>query len=152
MADEDSGAKDLLGDPWTPPRDPRGRKRHKRNKQVAESVAVLRASGSTVEEVALRTGLSEPTLRKYYFRELDEGRVLARQMVVEAMYQKALAGNAGAARFIREEFERGEGNVPLKAKPVEKPAKEEALGKKAAADRDAKTAHEGTGWGNLLTH
>lgn len=111
MSDENAGLTDLWGDPWTPPKDRRGRKSHKWLKQVAENVAVLKASGLTVELIASRIGLSEPTLRKYYFRELDEGADLAQAVLNEAMWKKALAGNVGAARYIREEFGRGTAKV-----------------------------------------
>lgn len=148
MSDENGQATDLLGDPWTEARDPRGRKRHRRLPQIAEKVAVLRASDLTVEEIAARVGLSEPTLRRYYFRELKSGPALAKSLIVEAMYAKAKAGNVSAARFIREEFSRGETAVPVAREPKPQPATD--LGKKAQADLDAQTAHEGTGWGELL--
>jgi AraC-like DNA-binding protein len=108
MGDENPPVTDLLGDPWSEPRDARGRKRHKRIPQVAEKVAVLRASGLTVEKIALRVGLSEPTLRKYYLRELEDGPAFAQAVLNEAMWAKALAGNVGAARYIREEFGKGD--------------------------------------------
>ncbi len=111
MADENDGLVDLWGDPWTPEPDPRGRKRHRRAPQVAEQVAVLRAAGLTVEEVATRLVLSEPTLRKYYFRELDGGAKMAQAVLTEAMWKKAKEGNVSAARFIRESF--GSLQVPL---------------------------------------
>ncbi|MDB5458139.1 MAG: hypothetical protein JWP92_3724 [Caulobacter sp.] len=102
---------DLFGDPWTAPRDPRGRKRHKRLPQIAEKVAVLRATGATEEEIALRVGLCDKTLRKYYFRELTEGPALARAMVDEVMYRKAMGGNVSAARYIKERFEKGDASL-----------------------------------------
>ncbi|MFZ4605166.1 MAG: hypothetical protein ACOYM5_02810 [Caulobacter sp.] len=152
MAEKSDPPVDLLGDPWTPPRDPRGRKRHKRSPQIAEKIALFRATGLTVEQIACRSGLSEPTLRKYYFRELENADALARSVLVEAMYDKAKSGVVGAARFLREEFERGEVAVPV-AKQL-RPAAEahEKLGKKAAADRDAQTAHGGTEWEHVLKH
>ncbi|MNU34510.1 hypothetical protein D3C71_230930 [compost metagenome] len=138
MGDENAELTDLWGDPWTPPKDRRGRKSHRWLKQVAENVAVLKASGLTVELIASRIGLSEPTLRKYYFRELDEGAGLAQAVLNEAMWKKALAGNVGAARYIREEF--GKGDVKTAANRVrEREQAPVALGKKeerkAAAGR-----------------
>lgn len=131
MADENGGLTDLWGNPWTPEPDPRGRKRHKRSPQVAENVSVLRAAGLTVEQIAARIGLSEPTLRKYYFRELDDGAVLAEAVLTEAMWKKAREGNVSAARFIRETFKQGDAveadrRVSSRARPV----REEAVGKK----------------------
>lgn len=132
MADENAGLTDLLGDPWTEARDPRGRKRHKRLVQVAEKVSVLRAAGLTVEQIAARVGLSEPTLRKYYFRELDDGATLAEAVLTEAMWKKAREGNVSAARFIRETFKQGdasEADRRVKGRAVREP-REEPLGKK----------------------
>lgn len=131
MTDENAGAVDLLGDPWTPPRDPRGRKRHKRNAQVAENVALLKASGQTVEAIALRLGISEPTLRKYYFREIEQGADLAEAVLNEAMWKKALAGNVGAARFIRENMKQGEARAASTRVRDRAPPKDAPLGKKA---------------------
>jgi len=108
MSDENGEAVDLLGDPWREPKDQRGRKRHKWNKQVAENIAVLKAAGHTVEMIASRVGLSEPTLRKYYFRELTEGADLAQARLAEVMWQKAMDGNVSAARFVREAFGKGD--------------------------------------------
>lgn len=136
MADENAGLTDLWGDPWTPEPDPRGRKRHKRCVQIAENVAVLRASGLTVEQIAARLVLSEPTLRKYYFRELDSGAALAEAVLTEAMWRKARDGNVSAARFIRETFGKGEA-VRADARIRERPAKEPVIGKKEQRQRAA---------------
>lgn len=131
MSDENSGDVDLFGDPWKAPKDRRGRRSHRWNKQTAENIAVLRASGLTVELIAARVGLSEPTLRKYYFWELDEGADLAQAVLNEAMWKKAMAGNVGAARYIREEF--GSGRSKDAANRVRRrEAKEPPLGKKEA--------------------
>lgn len=130
MSDENSGLVDLWGDPWTPERDPRGRKRHKRLPQIAEKVSVLRASGLTVEQIAARLVLSEPTLRKYYFRELEAGEALALAVLTESMWAKARDGNVGAARFIREQFSKGEA-LQAEGRVREREARPAATGKKA---------------------
>lgn len=102
--------------------------------------------------IALRVGLSEPTLRQYYFRELSEGATLARAVLVERQWERAKEGVVGAARFIREEFEKGEAAVPVGRRAAPAEPKAEKLGKKAQADADAQTAHKGTSWGDLLPH
>jgi lambda repressor-like predicted transcriptional regulator len=134
MADETGPVVDLLGDPWTPPRDPRGRKRHRRLPQVAETVALLRATGLTVEQVAGRVGLSEPTLRRYYLRELDKGEDLVEALLNEAMWQKAKAGNVSAARFIREQLQKGQASAALerRASPATRLGKKEERQQAAA--------------------
>ncbi len=145
---------DLLGDPWSEPRDPRGRKSHKRDRQVAEKIGLLRGAGLTAEQISIRVGLSEPTLRKYYLRELTEGATLARAVMLEKLSEKAMGGNVAAAKAMLAEFAKGSAAVPIAARrAVEpRPARAEQLGKKAALERDAQTAHKGTGWGDLLKH
>jgi hypothetical protein len=146
MVGDDQPKRDLLGDPWTPPRDPRGRRPLGRKSQVAENIAVLRAAGNTVEEIALVTGISEPTLRKYYFRELDKGLELARAVLIKELWRRALDGSVPAIREVFRRFETGAAAVPVPRRPKA----DDKLGKKAAADLDAQTAHEDTEWGQLL--
>lgn len=148
MSEESDGPKDLLGDPWTPPRDPRGRKRHRRLPQVAEKVAVLRALGHRVEDIARRLGLSEPTLRKYYFRELENASALAEAVLDEKIWTRAMEGSVPAQRLLKDMLAKGKAAVPLK--PVKAPEKAPKLGKKEQANLDALSAHEGTSWGDLL--
>jgi hypothetical protein len=105
------GGVDLFGDPWTPPKDPRGRKRHNRLPQLAEKVAVLRATGATEEEIAPSIGVSVPTLRKYYLRELTEGPALALAQLDAVMYAKAKAGNVSAAKYVRDRFKDGDASL-----------------------------------------
>lgn len=128
MSRKTSQLTDLFGDPWTPPRDPRGRKSHKRAKETAEKVAVLRASGHTVEDIALRMGLSEPTLRKYYFRELDHGRALAEAVLDEALWARAMDGNVSAMKELKAQFAKGRATAV--SNPLKTPTSER-LGKKA---------------------
>ena len=126
------GAVDLFGDPWTPPRDPRGRKRHKVTPQGREIVAQLNAAGATDEEIALQLGLCAKTLRKYYFRELEHGVSLARNEVLRKLYDKAMTGNVAAMKEYLRQTEKGAAaaamNGPRPSAP-EKPEKPE--GKKA---------------------
>lgn len=147
---EDSEGLDLLGDPWVETRGRGGRKRHRRLPQVAEKVGVLRATGATVEAIASRLGLSEPTLRKYYFRELRSGSDLARQVLIEAMWKKALAGNVSAANYIRQEMARGDAEAFVtSSRPAHTP-RPTPTGKKEAAQLAATTAGQGTDWGDDL--
>ncbi len=151
MADDSAPAVDLLGDPWTPPRDPRGRKRHRGFPQIAETVAVLRATGMGVEDIAGRIGLSAPTLRKYYFRELDQGHSLAKAVLTEAIWKSALEGKTSSQRLAMQLIEQGDAAVPM-ARGKAPGDREEPMGKKAQADFDALDAHQGTSWAELLPH
>lgn len=155
MAEDSDEPTDLFGNPWEEPRDPRGRKAHQRSPEVAEKIAVLRAAGLTVEQIAARSHMSEPTLRKYYLRELVDGSTLAQAALDEVIWAKAMQGNVPAAKFMRDRFAKGEAAVPVAASDArradpEPAADEEPTGKKAAADKAALTAHEGTEWGEVL--
>ena len=108
MSEESSDPTDLFGDPWTPPRDPRGRKRHRPSPQGREIVAQLKAGGASEEEIALQLGLSAPTLKKYYFRELEHGVSLARNEVLRMLYAKAKGGNVTAMRAYLAETAKGQ--------------------------------------------
>lgn len=152
MAEESEGPTDLFGQPWTEQRDPRGRKSHRRTPQVAEMVAVLKATGSTNDEIAARIGLSLPTLKKYYFRELDEGGARARQVLIETMWRKALSGNVAAAKFVRDLFPKGDAAAFLEATQRNEPGPSSParVGKKEAAQLAAQTAGQDSEWGDDL--
>jgi hypothetical protein len=148
MTDENGPTVDLLGDPWTEAKDPRGRKRHKRSKQVSETIAVLRASGATEEEIAARVLLDGKTLRKYYSRELAKGPALARAVLIEGLWGKAKSGNVSAARVILAELGKGDArlaNEAIARREKATPAASAPEGKKAQAkaDADAAVAAEG---------
>jgi hypothetical protein len=85
-----------------------------------------------VEAIATQVGLSEPTLRKYYLRELERGPDLARGRVLEQMYSKAMAGNVTAQRAFLQLTETGlatvaAGKIDQRGAPEPRP---ERLGKK----------------------
>lgn len=107
MDTENTEETDLFGNPWRPLKDQRGRKRHKWSSYVAEKIAVLRATGLNQEQIGDRLGVDPKTLRKYYSRELEEGPSLAKALLDEKMWEKALGGNVSAARYCRESFETG---------------------------------------------
>lgn len=132
-------ATDLFGNPWEPPKDGRGRKRHKRIPQVAEMVAVLRAGGATQEEIARTVGISVPTLTANYWDELTDGPALARAQLVGKLYRQGMNGNVSAAKAALAQFERGDAKLasskmqqrgPVAAQPAK-------LGKKEQRDEAA---------------
>lgn len=100
-----------------------------------------------VPEIALRTGLSEPTLRKYYFRELSYGTKMLRAEVVGMVMEKAKTGNVSAMKLALQILERGEAEGF--DKPA-RPARSPRLGKKEEADLAAETAGQGSDWGDDL--
>lgn len=151
MADDSEPVLDLLGDPWVEPRSNRGRRPIRWNAQVAEKIAFLVAAGSTQADIAARFNVDVKTLRKNYSRELKQGRTLARQVLIEAAAEKALAGSAAHARIVLQEMKRGDvaafeeeiGRAPRKAKA-------QKLGKKESAQIAAQTAGQDSEWGDDL--
>jgi len=101
-----------------------------------------------VPDIAAQVGLSEPTLRKYYLPELQEGPRQAQAVLDQVMWAKARAGNVPAAKYIEKRFEKGGAKAPVPKREA-KPAQ---LGKKDTQQLEALTAHEDTEWGDLLKH
>jgi len=143
---------DFWGVPLPEPKDRRGRKAHVRNDEVAKNIALSRATGSTVEDIAELVGLDPKTLNKYYSRELEKAPELVEAVLDRAIFEQAMQGRVGAQRLMKEMLARGKAAVPLaraKATGRKKPTSE-PLGKKAQASADAVTAHQGTSWGEVL--
>lgn len=115
--------------------------------ELRRRVAIAAGSGTmTHEEIAIGLGISRPTLEKHFEVELAEGAYRKRLEVLEAMHAAALKGNVTAAREYLARSPRASPTRP----PADQPEKPEKVGKKEQADRDARTAHEGTEWESLL--
>jgi hypothetical protein len=137
----EGGDVDLFGEPWTPPKDPRGRKGHQRTVQLSEKISLLRATGASKEEIAELVCLSVKTIEKYYSRELNEGPALAKALVDQIMFRKALGGNVSAAKYVQGRFKDGDASLAqqrVKARAEaatdvgsQRPAPVERIGKKA---------------------
>ena len=134
---------DLLGDPVRPLRDPRGRPAYAKNKENQLLVIQYRGMGCTEAEIATLMGCDPKTLRKHFSRELDHGALFLDSLMVQVLVKKALEGNVGAAKAVREmtqaRAQKGAG------KPVPKVS---ALGKKAITEQQAKVPPQA--WGDLL--
>jgi transcriptional regulator with XRE-family HTH domain len=147
MAEDVPGPTDLLGDPLRALPDRRGRRKLKFTTEVYDKVEVLRASGMTQEEIAKAIGITVPTLRKYFFQELQDGEVRTRADIIAAMAEKALKGSVPAARLVLGLLDQGKAAVPIGTPKAPRPEK---LGKKEQLNLDAQTGEEGTGWEGLL--
>lgn len=117
----------------------------KPTKAQRETVAIAAGGGMAHEEIALALDVSLPKLRKMLAAELANGAHDKRMRVIEAIHRLAVKGNAAAARVYLSA-------VPQAAAPAPEPEKPkvEPLGKKAAANEEAKTAQVGTGWADIL--
>jgi hypothetical protein len=135
----DGTARDLLGDPIGPYRDPRGRKKLKVTNELRERVAVLRAGGMDREEIADAIGCCEKTLRTYFLSELNKGKSAKRAEVVEKLFKMAIGGSVPAMKAF----------LALGAKTEAIP-RVPKLGKKEQLLKDAETAHHSSGWGELV--
>lgn len=144
----ESGGVDLFGEEIREPEDGRGRPAHVATDENRNKVSVLRAAGFEVLEIAAKMGVSEKTLRKYYFPELEKGALEKRAELALKLYEVAMSGNVSALKAFADLLEKGQA-LPPPPKP-EADDKPEKLGKKKQAEADAVDAHEGTSWQGLL--
>lgn len=92
---------DLLGDPIPPNFGRRGRPPHVPTQENRNKVILLLAQGWTDDRIAGALGITKPTLRKHYFREL-RARDVARDRVeaigLLTLWQQGRAGNTAAMK------------------------------------------------------
>lgn len=147
MGSENSGATalelDLLGDPFRPLRDPRGRPSYAKSKENQLLVINLRAAGWSEDQVATFMQCDPKTLRKHFSRELAHGALFLEGIALQGLTKRALEGNVGALKEVLAIARAA--NAP-KA-PGQNP-KASVLGKKEQQDRDAGLPPKG--WGDLL--
>lgn len=106
------------------------------------------------EAIALVLGITPPTLRKHFERELTQGAYTKRFEALQGMHSAAKRGNVSAAKtylagvvdFMAPSPEAG---APAPA-PAPAPTAAPPKGKKEQAQAAAKTAHLGTDWDGLL--
>jgi len=143
-----SGDVDMFGVPIGPIRDRRGRPSFAKTKENQELVALLISAGWTQERIARYIGCDEKTLRKYFSRELREGADLIEATCLQVALKRARTGHLPSVNRLLDVIEnRGR---PAPPAPESKSGPREKVGKKEQANRDAQTAHQETGWGDLL--
>jgi hypothetical protein len=152
LSDWDS---DLLGDPIPEGLGKRGRPPHRPSDENRRKVMVLAAFDKNEAQIAASLGISEPTLKKHYFREL-RSRLEARQRLegklLSALMKQVDAGNVSAIDKVFKRLDRHDLALgvpkPAKARPTRAPK----LGKKEQAVVDAGEASKDGEWGSLLRH
>lgn len=135
---------DLFGHPVHPRREGKGRPEHVRCDEISHKISILLAIGRDIGEIAAIVGLSQPTLRKHYFSELQARATARDRLTAKQLYRlnkAAEGGNVAAekALFALVERERTKLTADRLAGPSPKPARPAAakLGKKAQAEADA---------------
>lgn len=147
MEAQNSGASalelDLLGDPYRPLRDPRGRPSFAKSKENQLLVINLRAANWSEDQIATFMQCDPKTLRKHFSRELAHGALFLEGIALQVLTKRALEGNVGAAKEVLAIARAA--NAP---KSAARPAKATPLGKKEQQARDAGAPPQG--WGDLL--
>lgn len=110
-------------------------------------VALGASTGMTREQLAAAVGITIPTLLKHFEAELTTGAANMQIEMVRTLYEAGKGGNASAAKaFIALTSKAHEAFVP----PLPRAERPEPKGKKEQANEDAKTAHVGSDWADLL--
>lgn len=97
---------DLLGDPIPEGFGRRGRPPHVPTDEKRLKVRVLLAFSDDEAEVAAGIGVSVPTLRKHYFRELKDKASARRQLKATLLYRLMEQSEQGNATAIEKLFKR----------------------------------------------
>lgn len=148
---------DLLGDPIPDGWGKRGRPQHIATRENRNKVMMLLALGWSNERIAKALGITAPTLRKNYFRELrvrDEARDRMDATLAAMLWDQAIGGNVAAIKEFRKLVERndlmnGHNAFYRQAAPEPKKAAPK-LGKKEEAALAAETAGQDSDWGDDL--
>ena len=129
-----------------------GRPPHEPSPQTRAMVETFSAFGIPQDDIARVIGITAPTLREHYRDEIDLGLIKANAKVAQNLFTiacKQTREGLDAAKFwLRTRAGWSEYAPP----PSRSPDSPESLGKKAQANLEAETAHEGTEWGGLLRH
>lgn len=148
---------DLLGDPIPEGHGKRGRPTHIATVKNRNKVMMLLALGWSNSRIANALGITPPTLRKNYFRELkirEQARDRLDGNLAAMLWESAKGGNVAAMKEYRKLVERNDqmnaaanfGAIPEKPKGESK----QPVGKKEQAEQAALVAGEDTEWGNDL--
>lgn len=150
---------DLLGDPVPEGFGRRGRPPHVPTPDKRTKVLLCLAQGWPNGRIARALGITEPTLRKHYFRELkvrDEARDRLEATRLHRLWSMGREGNVAALKEFGRIMERQDADEARRRFDEETEAGVVAetarrkLGKKEAAQLEAQSAGHGTDWGSDL--
>jgi len=127
---------------------PRGRPKHEPDQRSRDIVEALSGFGIPTEKIASVIGISQRTLLKAYRSEIDRGAAVVEAKLIGNLLRLSGGSDGTALKAIMFSLQCRFGWSQYAPPPPEpKPA---PLGKKEAARHEAQTAHEETGWGELL--
>ncbi|WP_160116707.1 hypothetical protein [Pseudovibrio ascidiaceicola] len=137
---------DLLGDPIPEGFGKRGRPPHMVSDEKRRLVMQLLAFGKTQDEIAAALGITAPTLRKNYFRQLkikDDARARVEAKLLGKLMDMAEAGKVSAIKEIFSRLESSDRDklaeaIANRGKSVPA-ASQKALGKKEERKKTAET-------------
>ena len=143
MADGISGEVDLFGDPVIVREAKVGRPSHERTPENVKRVSMLFALGRSVAEVALAMNITQPTLRKHYFSEVQQREAMLFKLEAEGLgrlLDQARDGNTAAtkallARCDDVRMSRKAASLPKERR--DRAEKDKPIGKKEKAQQDA---------------
>jgi hypothetical protein len=140
---------DLFGEPRSAREGERGRPEHVPTSENVRKIRALVLAGWKVAAIANEIGVSAPTLRKVYFRDLEKARAealaQARARVIMRLEEQAAQGNVGALKTLWAIYER----EALRDVPAVSQAKVAPMGKKE--QRKAAAARPTGAWADLVT-
>lgn len=143
---------DLFGDPVPDGWGKRGRPEHIKTEQTRNKVIMLLALGWSNERIAKAIGITPPTLRKNYSRELklrDEQRDRLTAAVAMRLWKGIQDGNVAAIREFNAFLERNDLMLYGQTEPPA-PKKAPAPGKKEQALLDASAPDTASTLGDLM--
>lgn len=109
------------------------------------------ASGCTLEQIAARLHISEPTFRLAYATEIENGRARGRAQIVAMLVKSARGGNVSAQKKLEEMSRLADASAEVEA-AVAPAARAPVQGKKEQQKAEATaTLNQPTGdWGDDL--
>jgi hypothetical protein len=132
---------DLFGDPIPEGWGKRGRPPHVPTDEKRNRVMLLLAHNKSDAEIAASLAISEPTLRKHYFRELKvraEARLRADAVMIDMLWDEMRKGNIAAMKEWTRILERNDAKAAAQEFGAKKPAQPKR-GKKELRDEAARS-------------
>ena len=145
---------DLFGDPVPEGYGRAGRPQHVPTFENRNKIKMLLALGWDNARIAGVLGITPPTLRKHYFRELKIRDVARDKLEAQRrvlLWQQGCAGNVAAMREFGRLMETDDvAKADRDVREASRPAPRSPEGKKVAAQREAAEVVEDSGWSDLL--